>query len=62
MVTLLTGVIQYCSKIGDFTTRYLFEDMVADEDGHIDCVETQQETIKQIGLENYLREQIKNEL
>ncbi|GJL58030.1 MAG: bacterioferritin [Nitrospirales bacterium] len=61
MVTLLTEAIQHCSKVGDFTTRHLFEDMVADEDEHIDWIETQQETIKQVGLENYLSEQIKNE-
>lgn len=61
MVTLLTEAIQHCSKVGDFTTRHLLEDMVADEDEHIDWIETQQETIKQVGLENYLSEQIKNE-
>jgi bacterioferritin len=30
-------------------------------DAHIDWIETQQETIKQVGLENYLAEQIKKE-
>ena len=61
MVTLLTEAIQHCTKVGDFTTRHLLEDMVTDEDEHIDWIETQQETIKQVGLENYLSEQIKNE-
>ncbi|MCA9499375.1 MAG: bacterioferritin [Nitrospirales bacterium] len=61
MVTLLTEAIQHCTKVGDFTTRHLLEDMVADEDEHIDWIETQQETIKQIGLENYLSEQIRHE-
>ena len=59
MVTLLTEAIQHCIKVGDFTTRHLLENMVTDEDEHIDWLETQQETIKQVGLENYLSEQIK---
>jgi len=61
MVTLLTEAIQHCTKVGDFTTRHLLEDMVTDEDEHIDWLETQQETIKQVGLENYLSEQIRSE-
>ena len=61
MVTLLTEAIQHCTKVGDFTTRHLLEDMVADEDEHIDWIETQHETIKQTGLENYLSEQIRHE-
>jgi len=30
-------------------------------DKHIDWIETQLETIKQVGIENYLAEQIKKE-
>ncbi len=58
MVTLLTEAIQHCTKVGDFTTRHMLEDMVTDEDSHIDWIETQLETIKQVGLENYLSEQM----
>ena len=60
MVTLLTEAITHCTKVGDYTTRHMLEDMVTDEDQHIDWIETQLETIKQVGLENYLSEQIKN--
>ena len=59
MVQLLTEAINHCTKVGDFTTRHMLEDMVTDEDHHIDWIETQQETISQVGLENYLSEQIK---
>ena len=61
MVKLLTDSIVHCTKVGDFTTRHKLEDMVKDEDEHIDWIETQLETIKQVGLENYLSEQIKKE-
>ena len=59
MVVLLTEAIQHSTKVGDFTTRHMLEEMVTDEDKHIDWIETQLETIKQVGLENYLSEQIK---
>lgn len=61
MVTLLTEGITHCAKVGDYTTRHMLEDMAKDEDSHIDWIETQLETIKQVGLENYLSEQIKKE-
>jgi len=59
MVTMLTQGIQHCVKVGDFTTRHLLEDMAKDEEKHIDWLETQLETIGQVGLQNYLSEQIK---
>ena len=51
--------IEHCAKVGDFTTRHLLEEMSVETDEHIDWLETQQTTIKQVGLENYLSEQIK---
>lgn len=59
MLVMLTEGITHCAKVGDYTTRHMLEDMAEDVDGHIDWIETQQETIKQVGLENYLSEQIK---
>ncbi len=59
MLTMLTEGIVHCTKVGDYTTRHMLEDMAKDVDGHVDWIETQQETIKQVGLENYLSEQIK---
>ena len=61
MVTMLTDAINHCVKVGDFTTRHMLEEMVKDEDAHIDWIETQLATIQQVGLENYLSEQIKKE-
>ena len=61
MLTILSDGVVHCAKVGDFTTRHMLEDMSKDVDGHIDWLETQMETIKQVGLENYLSEQIKKE-
>ncbi|MCP9448424.1 MAG: bacterioferritin [Nitrospira sp.] len=58
-VKLLQEAIAHCSMVGDFTTRHLLEKMVVDSEEHIDWFETQLRTIKQVGVENYLSEQIK---
>ena len=61
MVKMLAEGIEHCTKVGDYATRHMLEDMVKDEEEHIDWIETQMETIKQVGLENYLSEQIHEE-
>jgi bacterioferritin len=61
MLKILGEGVAHCTKVGDYTTRRMFEDMSKDVDAHIDWIETQLETIKQVGLENYLSEQIKKE-
>ncbi len=61
MVVMLTRGIQHCTKVGDFTTRHLLEEMVKEEEEHIDWIETQMETISQVGLQTYLSEQIKGD-
>ncbi len=58
-VELLRKAIVHCAKVGDFTTRHMLEDMIEDTEGHVDWFETQLKTITQVGLDNYLAEQIK---
>ncbi len=58
---ILREAIAHCAKAGDYTTRHKLEDMSVDTEEHIDWLETQLETIKQVGLQNYLAEQIKKE-
>jgi bacterioferritin len=60
-VTTLTEAIAHCAQVGDFTTRGILEDMVREEEEHIDWLETQLETARQIGTENYLAQQIKED-
>jgi bacterioferritin len=57
-VTNLTEAIVHCSTVADFSTRAMFEEMVQEEEGHVDWFETQFETIRQVGMERYLAQQI----
>ena len=61
MVKMMSEGIQHCTKVGDFTTRHMLEDMAKEEEEHIDWIETQLESIKQVGLQNYLSEQLHEE-
>jgi bacterioferritin len=42
-----------CNDAGDYVTMKLFETLMADEEGHIDFLETQLELHDRIGAENY---------
>lgn len=50
--------IAHCAKVGDFTTRHRLEDMIIDTEEHIDWFEIQLRTIKQVGEDRYLVEQL----
>lgn len=58
-VELLRKAIAHCATVGDFTTRHLLEYMIEDSEEHVDWFETQLRTIKQVGIQNYLAEQVK---
>ncbi|MCE9535852.1 MAG: bacterioferritin [Nitrospirae bacterium] len=58
-VALLRKAIAHCAKVGDFTTRHKLEEMVVDSEEHVDWFETQLRTIKQVGVDRYLSEHIK---
>ncbi len=49
---------QYCESVNDRVTRNLFEDLVSDEEGHIDFLEAQLTLIDQIGLPLYAQKHI----
>ena len=50
--------IKLAVSLGDNGSRDLMEDILGDEEGHIDWIEAQLDQIKQIGLQHYLVEQI----
>ena len=47
--------IAYCEGARDFVTRDLFSDMLEQEEGQVDFIETQFELIDRIGLERYIQ-------
>lgn len=60
-VDTLREAISHCRDVEDYTTRKMFEEMIASEESHIDWIENQLEAINQIGLELYLSQQLKED-
>lgn len=50
--------VAYCEEARDYVSRELFEDILEDEEEHIDFLETQLALVKTVGLENYLQSQM----
>lgn len=57
-VERLNKGIQLCVESGDNGTRAMLEGILVSEEEHIDWIETQIETIRQVGLQNYLAQQL----
>jgi len=51
--------IRLAAEVSDNGTRELLEDILQDEEEHLDWIETQLGQIQQLGLPNYLAEQTK---
>ena len=60
-VETLREAIGHCRSVEDYTTRRMFEEMIASEETHVDWLESQLETIRQVGIENYLAQQIQKD-
>lgn len=60
------AVVQYnnsvkvCGDESDAGTRELFEHMIEDEERHVDFLEAQLQSIQDLGIANYLTEQMKD--
>jgi bacterioferritin len=46
---------EYCATAGDYVTMKLFEELLADEEGHIDFLETQLDLFDKMGAEKYMQ-------
>ncbi len=44
---------EYCREAGDYVSMGLFEELIGDEEGHIDFLETQLDLYERIGEANY---------
>ena len=54
----LREAIQHCETIRDYVSRELLADILADEEEHVDWLETQRDLLHRIGRENWLQSQM----
>jgi len=57
-VERLNTFIPAARQIKDAGSAELFEEILEDEEGHVDFIESQLDQIEQMGLENYLAQQV----
>ena len=56
-IELYQEAVDVCEKAQDYASRDLFSELIADEEGHYDFLDTQLELIESMGYENYLQMQ-----
>jgi len=54
-VEMYRNGVAECEKLKDYVSRDLFAEVLKDEEGHVDFIETQFELIRQMGLHNYIQ-------
>jgi bacterioferritin len=59
-IDFLNKAVQKARDLGDNGSQELFQDILEGEEEHVDWLETQLELIQQVGLENYLSQQIRS--
>ncbi|EAQ29154.1 bacterioferritin [Erythrobacter sp. NAP1] len=52
-IPLLRDAAEYAKSVRDYTSEKLFEDILANEEEHVDFLETQFDMIERMGLQNY---------
>jgi bacterioferritin len=57
-VATYNGFVKLCREVNDSGTREIFERMVTDEEQHSDWLESQLNVINEIGIQNYLAQQV----
>jgi len=55
---LYQEAVTHCHGVKDYVTRDLFEELMSDEEKHIDYLETQLDLVARLGLDLYAQHQI----
>ena len=55
----LREAIAYADKVHDYVSRDMMIEILADEEHHIDWIETELDLISKLGIQNYLQAQIR---
>ena len=53
--------IETCRELGDNNSRHLLEEILEDEEEHVDWLEAQLQQIEDMGLPNYLAQHIEED-
>jgi len=53
--------IETCRELGDNNSRHLLEEILEDEEEHVDWLEAQLALIEQVGPQHYLAQQIRED-
>lgn len=56
-IPLLRDAVAHCEEARDYVTRDLFTKILTSEEDHLDFLETQQDQIKLMGIQNYIQSQ-----
>lgn len=56
-IPLLREAITHCEEVKDYVTRDLMAKILTSEEEHLDFLETQQDQIKLVGIQNYIQAQ-----
>lgn len=59
-VAQFNAAAKECHDLGDHGTAAVFEEMVRDEEKHVDWFESQLEAIERVGVQQYLAQQIES--
>ena len=51
----LRDAIAYCESVRDYVSRDLFQNILDNEEEHVDTLETQFEMIERMGIQNYIQ-------
>ena len=54
-IPMYRDAVTHCEKVHDYGTRDLLQQILIDEEDHVDYLETQFDLIKQMGIQNYIQ-------